>query len=477
MAKRRKAKFIFFSCSFIIIMLMLVFMFSMLRDGEQEIEIKNETFTASSRELNNPNRGFYRLYSFLITDEKQDYTEMVSTLFQEDRDTRLALIQVCLKSYRRGSITEEGLDNIEALFDVLGSLNKKLIVRFTYDNEGENERYEPESMDIILAHMEQLSYILRKYSKNIFSLQGLFIGNWGEMNGTQYNSDEELRRLAEKLARVTDQTTYLAVRSPAQWRGIMQSQETDSGNIFTGRFGLFNDGMLGNESDYGTYRTGENADDGVPFPRLEREEELIFQNELCKRVPNGGEVIHDNIYNDLENAIKDFEVMHVTYLNSGYDQAVLEKWAETAITEAGCFEGMDGLTYIERHLGYRLMIVNAGLQYNSGENKLSAEVTLKNVGFAPLYEETEIQVILYNEKTEQTIVYPVVQDLYTLSGGSEKKDELTLSVEIPFQELSEKEYTVYFSIVDSDTGELILLANEEDAEWYGYRIASFSVSK
>lgn len=51
----------------------------------------------------------------------------------------------------------------------------------------------------ILMHMEQLSYILREYSEKIFSLQGLFIGNWGEMNGTRYSTDEDLQKLAKSL--------------------------------------------------------------------------------------------------------------------------------------------------------------------------------------------------------------------------------------------------------------------------------------
>ena len=148
----------------------------------------------------------------------------------------------------------------------------------------------------------------------------------------------------------------------------------------------------------------------------------------------------------------------------------MKKWADTVITETGCFNGMDGLTYMERHLGYRLMIEHTNLHYQSKEETLTAEVTLKNTGFAPLYKETKVQIILYNEKNGQTFSYPAAQNLRTLAGGTQKEDRLTLSVNIPFHELSEREYTVYFSIMDADTGELILLANEEDAEWYGYRI-------
>ena len=51
--------------------------------------------------------------------------------------------------------------------------------------------------------------------------EGLFIGNWGEMNGTKYENDEDLVRLTKQLYSVTDSSTYLAVRTPDQWRRIM----------------------------------------------------------------------------------------------------------------------------------------------------------------------------------------------------------------------------------------------------------------
>ena len=38
----------------------------------------------------------------------------------------------------------------------------------------------------------------------------------------------------------------------------------------------------------------------------------------------------DNPCNDLANAVRDMELMHVTYLNKWHDPAVLEKWRETA---------------------------------------------------------------------------------------------------------------------------------------------------
>ena len=75
-----------------------------------------------------------------------------------------------------------------------------------------------------------------------------------------------------------------------------------------------------------------------------------------------GEVIVDNPYNDLENAIADLKTMHVSYLNEDYDRNVLDKWAGTVVNTDDCYDGMDGWSYVERHLGYRLWIAGAAFE-------------------------------------------------------------------------------------------------------------------
>ena len=234
----------------------------------------------------------------MITDEKVNYWQLVQEMYQGDDNTSLTLVEINLQYYRYGEVSETGMANIEALFQALGDLDKQLIVRFMYDWDGENEKYEPETIDIILRHMEQLEIVLRESSEQIFIIQGLFTGNWGEMNTTKYFGDGDLFRLTEKLDSVTEPAIYLAVRTPEQWRRITGLQdgteESMQDHLLAGRISLYNDGMLGNESDYGTYRAYEVQGKVV----TERAEELAFQEELCRFVPNGGEVIDNNPYND-----------------------------------------------------------------------------------------------------------------------------------------------------------------------------------
>ncbi len=444
----------------------------------RSVKIETCTFTESSKELDNPNRGFYYIHGFRITDQEEDYRQLVEDDYAQDKDTNLSLVEVNLQDYTNRAITEAGLANIDSLLCALEDMDRQLILRFLYDWDGNNEATEPENLEMILTHMDQLEPILRKHHKQFFTMQGLFIGNWGEMNGTKFLAVEDLYRLASKLADVTDESTYLSVRMPAQWRKITKndflSKDEKIAKNLKMRFGLFNDGMLGSESDYGTYGT-ESADTADWHSCWAREDELAFQNELCSRVPNGGEVIHENVFNDFDRAVDDLSVMHVTYLNRDYDREVFEKWTGERVAEAGCFSGMDGLSYIERHLGYRLLITDASLAHKWGDGLLSTDVTFQNVGFAPLYRDVNVEINLYSEEEDELLTYEVPQNLRKLVGGDQTETTLTIHREIPLKDLSETSYQVYLSIIDSQTGKDIFLANEQEREKYGYCIGIIDV--
>lgn len=430
-------------------------------------------FQESARELDNPNRGFYYIYDFWITDEQTDYQQTVDDRYQEDVDTELTMIQICLQDYREGEITEAGLKNIEALFDALDTVDKQLIVRFLYDREGKNLQYEPQNIQIILRHMQQMEAVLREHSSQIFTLQGLFIGNWGEMHGTRYESREDICTLAWQLAGVTDESTYLAVRTPVQRRMILQQAEgTEEDITLKDRIGLFNDGMLGNETDYGTYESNGSKNKGI-HSKWSRKEELDYQNETCDRVPNGGEVIIPNVYNDIDNAIADMRDMHVTYLNREYDGSVFEKWTESLVNEKGIFNGMDGCTYVERHLGYRIFIDKVEFIEVYWQKYLRADITLKNVGFAPMYKEPDISLVLCSEEGEEIARQKISDNLCELPGGNVPAGTKTINGEIDLNPLAKGMYKLYLEITDPSTGKHIQLANVQDESDHGYLVGKF----
>ena len=417
-----------------------------------QIKFAVNRFEESSRRLDNPGRGFYRIYGFPITDKKTNYAALVDQLYSWDPDTSLALVEADLLAYRSEEISPAGLDSLDSLLQALSQRDKGLIVRFLYDRERKAPRSEPERIDIILRHMEQVGTVLRRYESSIFTLQGLFIGDWGEMHNTRYGSAADLRLLAERLASVTG--ARMSVRTPAQWRMI-----TENGTRLARRLGLFNDGILGSETDLGTY---DMAAQGLQ--RRTRAQELNFQEALCRSVPNGGEAVGNSPCGDFNHAAETLERMRVTYLNRDYDGAVLKKWAASKVTGRGCFSGLDGLSYIERRLGYRLFISQAALEWDGLSNWMTVTVSMQNAGFAPLYAEPEVTVTLQTPDSRLTEYHPVEHSLCRLAGGREAGQALNVQTVIPL----EGEGRIYFNLKDPASGKHILLANTQDRSPYGY---------
>ena len=69
-----------------VVLLLAIFVF-LLKNMFIQVETECFPFTESARELHNPNRGFYQLYTFWITDEQKDYEEFVESI--DRKSTRL----------------------------------------------------------------------------------------------------------------------------------------------------------------------------------------------------------------------------------------------------------------------------------------------------------------------------------------------------------------------------------------------------
>lgn len=446
-----------------------------LSTPEPQVEVYREVFTETTGKLDNPARGLYSMVGFYIKDQQEDYEAKIDTALQSGSPINLLMLHINLAYYSDRDLTPEALNNISELFSMVRTKGLRLIVRLVYDWDGKSVAYEPQSLDIITNHMRQLKDILYANQDQIFVLQGLFTGKWGEMNGTRHGEPEALRHLAHTLLDVTGENTFLSVRTGSQWRTITEVHEPNV--LLTGlfpRIGLYNDGMLGSETDCGSYYPNGDQD-AEPTAAWSRGKELAFQELLCRRVPNGGEVIINNPINDFENAVAALKTMHVSYLNYDYDKEVLNKWAAVTV-DSGIYSGMDGLTYIERHLGYRILIDDARIAYHKPNDTLILDLDLKNVGFAPLYSEKNIILRVYNKNNQLVLSHEFDQDIRQLHGGNDYGDLLELHHEIPLEGWANGDYSVYLTVNDTETGEPLILANEQSIAQYGYKIAGIKRS-
>ena len=352
--------------------------------------------------LKNPFCGLYRIYRFDASSEwTQNHEKALIEDCRPDPDMSLALVEINLKTYNSCPLPESALNIIERVFLTFESYGVQMILRFLYDWDGVNIQTEPKSIETILTHMEQISPLLKDYERDIYIVQGLFIGNWGEMHGSRYIKNNSLYRLNAKLKSCVGESTYIAVRSPALWRLLLKSFDPPSSwnDAWLLKLGLYNDGMTASEDDYGTYGTLHRAEVKNFEDKMRREYEIKFQNSLCRFVPNGGEVVHKNSFNDFEAAVETMQTLHVSYINSEYDTEVLDKWKNTVLNRSwGQWTGKTGYDYIAGHLGYRYCIEKVKITPDKNRrSEILVEVNIKNIGFSICYRRLRVCFVVYGE--------------------------------------------------------------------------------
>ena len=430
--------------------------------------VRTESFCPpeSAKSLSGPERGPYSIFRFLLGDDPEEAKSAVKGIFVPEGE-ELLLAEISLCRYRNSEIPPEGLRTLEALFLAFQRRGGSYMLRFLYDWEGRGPEKEPGSLETILRHMEQVGPYIRKNAGIIFLLQGLFIGSWGEMHGSRYGSPAELKRLHRALRKAAGPEVFLSVRTPEQW-SLIEGIPADRGafrdrkDLKDPSLGLFNDGIMGSVTDLGTYR----AADGDPV--RERKRMLSFQEKLCMRVPNGGEAAGKAGERSLKEAEETLRRMRAGYLNGNHDLAVLGSWARETVTAEGPWRGMDGWSYLARHLGWRFRIDRVKIGRAVIGRKITFLVGLRNDGFAPLFHGAEGRIILRKGDLE---VQRTVNAELPRPGGEASlfRDEMREEM------LSPGTWDVYFALYSKKYQKALALGNEGSGD-PGYRIGRISLT-
>lgn len=285
---------------------------------------------------------------------------------------RLVMVLINIGSCRSGDLTEDMLDYLRRILAAFPG--QEMIVRITYDTEGKGLEREPDSLEQVLRHMRQVGPVLRSFSGRIHTLQGLFIGSWGEMHGSRYLSDEGLRLLAKTLWDAVEGSCYLSVRTPRQRRVLEQS------GVDINKVGVFIDGLFGSETHLGTF--GVEADPARRECTWLPAMELAYMNEDCAKAPNGGETVLGE-WVPGERIIQTLERMHLTYLNRVYDGGVLERWRQEI------YQGGQSLyDYVGSRLGYRFVLKTVRMKIRRGRREIL--LSGENQGFGNLLRESRV---------------------------------------------------------------------------------------
>lgn len=327
------------------------------------------------RELGNPGIGWYHVYTFVL-EAGHVFRPVEEEVWLDDAcmAEQLALVVIDIGDFRGCPLPREALAHIRDILAFFVGKGKQVILRIVYDREGKGRDREPEEIDQVMEHMEQVGSILRDDLFHILVLQGIFVGNWGEMHGSRFLGQDDICELLNCLYRATKGNCFLAVRTPAQWRLAAGCRWLAEGLIE--KLGLFNDGIFGSVTDLGTY--------GTDGGKRERLRELAWQENQMGRRPNGGEVLAgDCSFMPCLQAAGEMAQMHIGYLNSVHQKEQLEHWKKERTEGKGCWRGSDGLTYIGRHLGYRFVVRDAWVRRDY------LHVSVENCGFGELCQEAE----------------------------------------------------------------------------------------
>lgn len=358
----------------------------------------------------NPGRGWYKIYSF-FAEKKPDFSEVL-----KDGNTvdTLVLVIINIGGYRDGDIDEAGLKNIRSILSFFAERGYEIILRITYDHEGRAMEREPFFFTGVTDHLKQLTPILKEFQEHIFVYQGLLVGNWGEMHTSRFLHTSKLRELWRILKEEVGDSVFFAVRKPSYWRMLHPDKKKDS-------MGLFDDAIFGSPSHLGTFdnETGNALDWNAAW---RKREELDFEDDLCRTVPNGGEVICGPHYIQCETSgstIGTLRKMHITYLNRQYDMKLLELWRERNCNEGDLWKDSTLYDFITAHLGYRFLLQDVSMKADKKGERNLLKITVKNAGFAPIYRETK-GVVIYQDTDGNEQIISTEYDLRALGSGEKE---------------------------------------------------------
>ena len=154
--------------------------FPELRGKQDKKELFQKAILQESRKaIQNPGCGWYHLYTF-------NAAQTGEPLYIACEEEELVLLRIDIGAFWDKPISEPSLEWIRRILAFFREKRKGMILRFSYDLEGKGLEKEPGSIRLVEEHMQQIGEVIREYADDIFAVQGILIGNWGEMHGSRY---------------------------------------------------------------------------------------------------------------------------------------------------------------------------------------------------------------------------------------------------------------------------------------------------
>ena len=393
--------------------------------------MKHIEFSESDEIFANPERGFYAAWT-----DRSSFS-LNSNIIASARTNCMTLYYIAFypTDYMTSkSLPESYLSKIRSTLKTLRDNGAKCILRFAYSNDTDEKPWDP-TPEVVLGHIASLKPVLQEYSDVILTLQAGFIGVWGEWYYTDNfvmdpntTEDHKLRKqVVDAMLSALPEDRTVSLRTPKFKRMMYADSYTDTLTIRTAynkspkaRISSFNDCFGASDNDYGTF-----------FSEAERE----YWKKDSRYTIMGGETCGVSDYCTCNASLKDMEDYHWTYLNSEYNQSVINRWESS-----GC------LNEIKRRLGYRLSLTDVYHSVTSvAGQKFNVRINLENTGFAAPANGRCVELVLMNEDGRK-FTYNLSQEVDPRYWFANGKYTIETFLELP--EDATGAYTLYLNLPD-----------------------------
>lgn len=300
-------------------------------------------------------------------------------------------------------LTEDALNVLQQTFDNIRANKGYVIVRICYDPWYNGRSNVTPDHEWVLKHVKQLAPVLSKNTDVIVALEMGMHGAYGEMHSDTnitYDRVAEtvnlmLRNTPPELKILTRTGNYSAkVLGFDNWGvdfnidGEKFAEIAKAKGDTMYRVGMFNDGYLGTQYDYGTW--GADCKTSIC-----REEGVAWLEKYSINTPYGGEALTTangyQVINTPEFLAYEGFRTHTSYLNIQWNYNLINSWKATLFKQKDFdydparVDSLTGYKFINDHLGYRFVLRESWLSDTVGDDHvLRAKLRIQNVGFGNL---------------------------------------------------------------------------------------------
>ncbi len=329
-------------------------------------------------------------------------------------------------------LNEQTLEAIRETFETARKLGVQCIPRFAYawdDHVGA----EPAELEMIITHIEQISEILNDYTDIVIAIEGGMIGPWGEMHSSKYAEKNYANAIIGAWVENLDESICVLLRNPTMvvnfagrlGPALIKDLPLDKDHKAY-RIGMYNDGYLGTDNDYGTWGDGFTRKQGVQFLNSQA------------HIPYGGEMAHTTveflaqhnspIYTD--GFVKELYDSHLSYLrnlttNTTGLQTELERlefgdeYYFEGMPDVSEYYGMSLQKFMLDHMGYRFVLRDAQLSKEVKRGDvLRLKGSVENTGFGNLLGSIKSEVVLVDAAGKKTYIPVDIDPLKWYSMGT-----------------------------------------------------------